>query len=80
MEYSIELLMLWLDVEHFRSFDGDQEDLTLMAQHLGEHLHTPLSVSTGLIARGIWKQSDSVGALVLFKICTSGGNSLHCKV
>lgn len=28
--------MLWLDVEHFRGFDGDQEDLTLMAQHLGE--------------------------------------------
>ena len=35
-EYCIELLMLWLDVEHFRGFDGDQEDLTLMAQHLGE--------------------------------------------
>ena len=43
-EYSIELLMLWLDVEHFRGFDGDQEDLTLMAQHLGEQLHTPVSV------------------------------------
>ena len=35
-EYHIELLMLWLDVEHFRGFDGDQEDLTLMAQHIGE--------------------------------------------
>lgn len=36
--------MLWLDVEHFRGFDGDQEDLTLMAQHLGEQLHASVSV------------------------------------
>ena len=35
-ECSIELVMFWLDVEHFRLFDGDQEDLKLLAQHIGE--------------------------------------------
>lgn len=33
-ECSIELVMFWLDVEHFRLFDGDQEDLKLLAQHI----------------------------------------------
>ena len=32
----IELVIFWLDVEHFRYFDGDNEDMKLFAHHISE--------------------------------------------
>ncbi len=31
---SIELLLFWLDVEHFKYFDGNEEDTKLFAHHI----------------------------------------------
>ena len=28
--------MFWLDVEHFKHFDGNSEDLKLFAHHIGK--------------------------------------------
>ena len=33
---SIELVVFWLDVEHFRSFSGDDDGMKLFAHHLSE--------------------------------------------
>jgi len=33
---SIELLLFWLDVEHFKYFDGDEEDTKLFGHHISE--------------------------------------------
>ena len=29
--------MFWLDVEHFKQFDGGDEDLKLFAHHIGKY-------------------------------------------
>lgn len=34
----IELVVFWLDVEHFKHFDGGVEDLKLFAHHIGQYL------------------------------------------
>ena len=34
----IELVVFWLDVEHFKHFDGGAEDLKLFAHHIGQCL------------------------------------------
>ena len=33
---SIELVVFWLDAEHFRHFDGNDDDIKLFAQHISE--------------------------------------------
>ena len=33
----IELVVFWLDVEHFKHFDGGAEDLKLFAHHIGQY-------------------------------------------
>ena len=33
---SIELVVFWLDVEHFRNFRGDTDDMKLFAHHISE--------------------------------------------
>ena len=33
-EYMIEVVVFWLDVEQFKHFDGNQDDLALYAQHI----------------------------------------------
>ena len=34
----IELVVFWLDVEHFKHFDGGAEDLKLFAHHIGQYI------------------------------------------
>lgn len=33
---SIELVVFWLDVEHFKHFDGDTDDVKVFAHHISE--------------------------------------------
>ena len=33
---SIELILFWLDVEHFKYFDGDKDDTKLFAHHISK--------------------------------------------
>lgn len=39
-ESAIELVVFWLDVEHFKHFDGGNEDLRLFAHHISESFTT----------------------------------------
>ncbi len=38
---SIELVIFWLDVEHFKYFDGDTDDMRLFAHHISKVLKLP---------------------------------------
>ena len=33
---SIEYVVFWLDVEHFKHFDGNDDDMKLFAHHISE--------------------------------------------
>lgn len=33
---SIELVVFWLDAEHFRHFDGNDDDIRLFAHHISK--------------------------------------------
>ncbi len=35
---SIELVVFWLDVEHFKHFDGNTDDMRLFAHHISNLL------------------------------------------
>lgn len=35
---SIEYMVFWLDVEHFKYFDGASDDINLFAHHISELL------------------------------------------
>jgi len=40
---SIELVVFWLDAEHFRHFDGNDDDIKLFAHHIGKLFYFSLS-------------------------------------